>query len=113
MPRPRPCSCSSNVYVGVAQCVFTAVSNISICSNHHETEETDLHSPPSPRSAGSQISRFCSTPIASEEALRITSCPSATRDILRRQLSQLRVICRVPDELNCNIKVSKLEGGEI
>ena len=38
--------------------------------------------------------------VVSDEALRMTSCPSEDRDIRRRQLSQLRVILRVPDELN-------------
>ena len=38
--------------------------------------------------------------VVSDEALRMTSCPSEARDIRRRQLSQLRVILRVPDELS-------------
>ena len=41
--------------------------------------------------------------VVSEEALRMTSCPSEARDIRRRQLSQLRAILRVPDELSCKI----------
>ena len=44
--------------------------------------------------------------VVSDEARRMTSCPSEARDIRRRQLSQLRVILRVPEELSLKRELS-------